>query len=244
MSGKEFSVSFHVASYDCDLNRQMKIGAVLRYMQELSEMQLSRHNLNYERCYQMDMAFIATKIHVQMYAPLHLGQPFVMTTWHRGVKGAQFFRDYAIEDGQGNLIGEATSCWALIQISSGKILRPSEGPALEEVTNPDRAAATAAVPRLRLPQAFEEAERRVVRYSDLDYNQHLNNTVYADIVCDIVPGLLKGKRVSRFVISYLAENREGETLRLFHGQKDDDHYFWGNNTKGRSFEALLHVTNL
>ena len=28
---------------------------------------------------------------------------------------------------------------------------------------------------------------RQVKYSDIDYNRHVNNAIYADIVCDLVP---------------------------------------------------------
>lgn len=243
-NSREFSYTFHAASYDCDLNRQMKIGACLRYMQEISEMQLARHNLGYESFYALHKAFIATKIVVELVRPVSLGEKFVMTTWHRGTKGVQFFRDYCIQTPSGELIGEATSCWVLIDIRDKRILRPSESPDISCVTNPERVASTSAVPRLRMPAQYEERGARPVRYSDLDYNLHLNNTVYADIVCDIVPGLLRGKRISRFVISYIAENREGETLSLFHGKQGEDHYFWGNNAQGRSFEALVNLTDL
>ncbi|NLC45100.1 MAG: hypothetical protein GX783_12575, partial [Clostridiales bacterium] len=40
--------------------------------------------------------------------------------------------------------------------------------------------------KLRIPRDtnFEEINKYEICYSDLDYNKHMNNTYYADVLCD------------------------------------------------------------
>jgi acyl-ACP thioesterase len=78
----------------------------------------------------------------------------------------------------------------------------------------------------------EFGERRIV-YSDLDYNMHMNNTKYADMLCDFIP-LEEVSRLRGMSLTYLHEARFGDTIRLL-GQKSDEGYLFRTvNEEGTS----------
>ena len=63
----------------------------------------------------------------------------------------------------------------------------------------------------------EVGVRRIV-YSDLDYNGHMNNTRYPDMLCDFLPdGTVPHVRVMHF--SYLKEGAYGAQLRILRGER-------------------------
>ena len=65
------------------------------------------------------------------------------------------------------------------------------------------------------PKPLENLQERVVRYSDLDYNGHMNNCKYLDWVADLLDCRFHGSHQPKEItLNYLSEAREGEALAL------------------------------
>ena len=63
--------------------------------------------------------------------------------------------------------------------------------------------------------AMQTVGQKEVRYSDLDYNGHMNNTYYLDVLCDYVPELAAGThRVSFARVHYSKEAPLGDVLTI------------------------------
>lgn len=71
--------------------------------------------------------------------------------------------------------------------------------------------------RVRIPGAtaalMTPVGERTVRYSDVDFNHHMNNTRYPDMVCDFLPDFT-GKFVSGLSLSYMREAALGDTVTV------------------------------
>ena len=73
--------------------------------------------------------------------------------------------------------------------------------------------------KFKIPKETADSMREVgiktVSYSDLDYNGHMNNTYYLDVLCDFIPELAAGThRVSFVRIHYSKEAPLGDRLRV------------------------------
>ena len=85
-----------------------------------------------------------------------------------------------------------------------------------------------------------------VRYSHLDVNGHLNNTVYGDLVCDVLPfEELVNRGIREFRIVFRHEARYGEELglQLFHDREEDCWYVTGHRADGPCFEAQVMLND-
>ena len=83
-----------------------------------------------------------------------------------------------------------------------------------------------------------------VRYSHLDVNGHLNNTVYGDLVTDLLPfEELVNRGIREFRIVFRHEARHGEELRLqlLHDGAEDCWYAVGHRADGPCFEAQVQL---
>ena len=79
-----------------------------------------------------------------------------------------------------------------------------------------------------------------MRYSDTDINGHVNNTRYADFVCDALrlEGLPRSRFLSELQIGYTAESRAGDVLTLEVGEQGGQHFVKGVDEAGKThFEA-------
>ena len=73
-----------------------------------------------------------------------------------------------------------------------------------------------------VPKATDNHQERTVRFSDLDYNGHMNNCKYLEWVADLLPsGFHKDRQVREITLSYLSEAREGEALALQWEMRED-----------------------
>ena len=77
-------------------------------------------------------------------------------------------------------------------------------------------------------------------------NGHLNNTRYADIVCDVVPWQVwDSAQISDFIISYHREVPRGESFTLRRARlAEDTFYFEGEREEKSAFEAQLIFKHL
>lgn len=69
--------------------------------------------------------------------------------------------------------------------------------------------------------AMQTVGQKEVRYSDLDYNGHMNNTYYLDVLCDHVLELAAGThRVSFARVHYSKEAPLGDVLTILRSDAD------------------------
>ena len=70
-------------------------------------------------------------------------------------------------------------------------------------------------PSSLLPKDMANADTRKVRFTDLDWNGHMNNCRYLDWVADLLPGQFhRDSWVREFNLCYINEAREGEDISL------------------------------
>ena len=72
-------------------------------------------------------------------------------------------------------------------------------------------------------------------------NGHLNNTRYADIVCDAVPWEVWDRaQIEDFTISYHREVPRGESFALRRAQLAENQFYFDGEREGKSaFEAQI-----
>ncbi|GAE09490.1 acyl-ACP thioesterase [Paenibacillus sp. JCM 10914] len=162
-------------------------------------------------------------------------------TWSKGAKGALWHRDYRITNSDGELLGEARSVWALVDIQKRKILRPSMFPYEVPVVHE---AVGEALHKTVLPEGVQltEAYSHLVRYSGIDPNGHLNNARYADLCFDALDEAeLQEGRVKGFRITYHHEARLRDNMVIKRSVSENNTvYILGTSPEGTNFfEAAI-----
>ncbi len=231
-----------VATYDADKNRRLKLSSQMKMQQEVGEIHLENCGLPYAVLYEKGIVFVLTRSRAVIYRQPELEEKVHITTWERECKGVQFFRCYRFTDAEGNILIDSCSAFAMVDPASHKLLRPKVFHELCNVENRDKETTCPSTEKITLPEIMTPAGTRLVRYSDIDYNGHLNNTVYADLLCDFVPGGMNGRQVREFALQYVSEAVEGDELEISVLGNDNAFYFCGNHTRGRCFDGYLRFT--
>lgn len=204
-----------VDTRDVDGLNRCRPSALLGHLQEAAT--LAAEHMGFGRDLLMERygAFwMLARLWYKLERPLHWGDELTIHTWHRGGKGASSYRDFDLYV-NGEYVGEAVSVWVLAQLADRKMLRMSQIPELEGTQGGERSKERL-LSKLRLPEQMELAERRLMHYSDLDINGHVNNTRYADFACDAIRADRLGQDtfVAGMQLGYHAECRPGEEISM------------------------------
>lgn len=232
---------YRVGAGEVDPFGALRPSSLLYFLQDAATVHSEEQSFSREDILRTDGAiWILAKIAFYLSEPLRYRQSLEIDTWHRGPLGACFYRDFDIR-AEGRHAGYAVSAWVVASRETMRVLRPSSLPALP--TAPDgKLKYKEVLSRLSAPDSCGPAGKRVIRYSDLDINTHLNNTRYADLICD---ALALNERspcyAGHMQINYNAECKAGEELALFAGAVSGrEFYVAGKDAAGvRRFESLI-----
>lgn len=209
----------HIVTYpECDINNRLRISGIMRHVQQIGGAHLDSLGLTYGRMAADGIVLLLAKEGLSIRRLPEGGERIRIETTPRKPKGGALLRDCTIyaEDGEELVFAETT--WVAADTETHRIVRPGELkyeiiPSLEE-----REYAVTGM-RVREPQNTCTVGERIIRFSDIDCNHHLNNAVYADIVYDFLPFDVASNYTPRtFFVHFQHEGALGETLTIRRGR--------------------------
>lgn len=225
-----YSETYRTRWHDTDANRRVRPSQLLVYMQETSNGHVASLGLPLDDLRdQKHLGFILSKLRMRLHKPLEAFEDIRVETWTNPARGFSSGRCFRILRGD-EVIAEADSTWALVGTEDRQLHKPEEtGYAFE-----DEAPVELDLPsRIRIPSdcTLEPVAQRPIVYSDLDYNMHMNNTRYPDMLCDYLPPE-DLPRIRGFCLSYLREAAFGDRITVLRGKKDGTWYFRTVSSEG------------
>lgn len=204
------------------------------------------HGMSYGELEKRGLAFLVTRLTSHITRLPEMNEPVQLHTWHRNVRGVQFFRCYALKDQNGAPLCDSITAFALVDTKNHRLLRPE---ALGELAFPEDLTQeiNCIDPTKEVPPALIEVAAVKPRYSELDPNGHVNNTRYADFLCDNIPSGMARKNPTDLYIRFERETRPDDLLtisaaeeRFTEGDKTGG-VAWvaGSHTRGEAFVAKL-----
>lgn len=223
----KFTYKIKTNWHDTDANRCVRPSKIVEYMQETANRQCESSGLPLEKLRdEKGLAFILGAISINIYKPLHAYEEIEVRTWCKEAKSFIFMRYFDIlRDGE--LIAEASSTWVLIDINTKNMVRASNYDFLGDKFYYDEPVDPAVLlPKAKIAKDAQliEVGKRKIMYSDIDYNMHMNNTHYPDMVCDHLTEMTGDipYYVSAMSLSYVKESHLGTTLTITRGEMQDD----------------------
>ncbi len=210
----KWTESFTVNTHDTDPSGMIRTGALLKYMQETANLQCRGVGPSNEELRKRGFGFVVSRMALSIYKDIKAYDVISVSSWPCESRGFTFNRCYEVKI-NGELAAEVSSAWALMNLETRRpcrVTEMAEGYLSGEYFPPVELD----VPiRIRLPEesSIMLSGEYTVSYRDADVNRHMNNTVYADMLCGFLP--MDGKKVISFSISYQNEAPLGENLKVY-----------------------------
>ncbi len=197
---------------DCDFNGKWRFSAILEAMQEVAGDQCEGEGLGRVDLAKKGVAWVLVRMEVRMNRFPGIGEQVVMTTVPKAPRHKLFPRYYIMTDEKGETVGMASSLWMLMDLESREAVSEADYPI--EFIIPEGWKPPMGMPA---PLFAEDGEKRTLVYSpvytELDFNQHVNNTKYADWVCNMLgPEIMREKEIARMILDYNAEVKPGQQV--------------------------------
>ena len=227
MEKYEHNQEFLIKYCDVDFKDEMKVSTTLAYLEEVACSSADELGFGYDFVKPRGYAFIVSNIYCEFIQPAKLGDTVRIKTWPTPPSHVVFGREYQIFSGSGELCTNASSRWCLIDLATAKLLKS------DVIDNQDYSTYNTTKLfddlRWKIPTFKpEEGERKfilTIANSEYDHNMHVNNTRYADycLNCFSVDELSRMK-LKRFMITYVKQVKENETLCFYRKKQDDGSY--------------------
>lgn len=161
-------------------------------------------------------AFIFTKCNILVHRLPLENEEIVLKTWCSELKGVRFTRNYQTFDSLGNALTEAKCEVTTIDIVSRKIIRPSTIPGFDGfLYNNEQENSCEKPQKIELPEELPFVGVKKIEKSDFDDNNHVNNTVYADIMYKFLPREVDFGAVKGFSINFVSEVLDCEEISVY-----------------------------
>jgi len=228
----------------CDFQGKWRPSAILESMQEAAGMHSEMLGCGRKALLEKGAVWVLSRSEVQMEEYPGVGDTVILKTFPMPNRRWFFPRYYGFYNEEGKVWGRAATLWVLLDPVSRKMVPPGEVAALI----PDNSDLT---PPMGMPATVENVEGeaeifpRMPEYTDLDVNQHVNNTRYADWACNALGvNVMKEYCLESLAVNYHAEVlpgqevklhsfRQGEKYRVAGFHEDKMHFELGGRLKKR-----------
>ena len=226
----KYSEQYQIRWHDTDATLKIRPTQLLALMQETSNRHIATSGMSLDELREKKkLGFILSKTRVEFLRRPSALETITVETWTNPSRSFGFNRSFLVRVGE-EIVAKADTLWALVGVEDRKFHKMEETGYVFEDEPPVELSFPA---RFRIPSdlTLESLGERRIAYSDIDYNMHMNNTRYADMLCDFLP-LDEVNALRGFSLSYLNEAAYGHTVSVFCGKQDQIRYFRTINEEG------------
>ena len=222
---------------DCDVSGLWRLSAVMTEMQEIATRHSEAIGCGRLALLKERLAWVVARCHIEMNRYPALGESVCIETFHMPCRHRFFPRFFTFTGADGQPIGKAATLWLLMDLETRQSVAGTQV-AQRMPDNHDM------IPPLPLPGSVSplsgEAEKSQVlpQCADLDLNGHVNNTRYADWLCNALgASVMKAHRISSLTMQYNAEVLPDSPVQLQTVRSDNAFWFTIRHGEQLCFEA-------
>lgn len=217
-----YKQNFLVGYGEVDEHNKLKLSSLLNFFQDVATMHSKTLGYGTSECMELGIGWLLLSWHVRMYSYPEGDTNIEIRTWSRGIKGIHAARAYEVFDEKGNLLAEADSIWALVDIKAKKPIRPLAGMA-EAYSAIEKMPFENEKIKIAEPTKIDNEIELKVQRRDIDTNRHCNNTKYIEYAIETIPDEIYLKRhIEELEIVYKKQVVYNESINVTFSQTTED----------------------
>lgn len=230
-----WSKNYDLRASDFDKFNRIKPGAVLELFQDAAGQHAEELGVGFDAMLAKSYLWVLTRVRFQILAQPKSYQRVVLKTWPLEPNRLNYRREYCMEDENGERLIIGSSEWVVIHSEKRRFLSVPNLYSFKEGFYPERMFEE----KLSKIQEVEcGGEPYPVRagFSELDANNHVNNTKYASYVLDAIDPQEDDALIG-FQIDYRKEVLQGTALGIYHARQENGVFAKGQNDAGETMFA-------
>ena len=236
-----YSKKFVVSNNDVDKRFQLKIPAIFRYFQDLALLATIDLGVDSISLSKKDIDWVITRMMVDIKRLPKCDEEITVTTYPGKDMAMLYPRYFFISDAKGEVIIRCSSIWALIDNTSRKVIVDRD--VISKLPPENHEDQLPLPEKVVVPEDSDFIEKRTIHYSDLDFNSHMNNVRYVELLMDVHDSnFYDNHRVSKIVLNYMREIKEKEAVEVF-ANASNPQTISVNNKDGLAFLGQVTFVN-
>ncbi len=208
---------------DVDFTKKMKLSSLFSYFQETASLAAEDLGYGIDTLYRdHGVAWVLVRIRVEIDRMPEWNEKIFIETWPQEPGRVEFERDFIVRDQNGDILIRAISVWVIMDMAKRKLKR-GDSIGIHYPGIIKERAINKKLRKLKDTGPLQEVYKKVIGYSDIDINGHLNNSKYVDYAMDCFP--VENHReyeVKTLEINFLNESLPGETITLYRNLSNAD----------------------
>jgi medium-chain acyl-[acyl-carrier-protein] hydrolase len=207
---------YHIDLRDVDFTKKLKLSTLFSYFQDTASLASVDLGFGIETLEKKHgVAWILTRICVEIERYPMWDEVITIETWPLEPGKVEFDRDFFVKDSSGEIIIRAVSKWVIMDITERKIKR-SEVIGIHYPEKRTERAIEGKLGKLKDFGQLEVAYNKVIGYSDIDFNGHLNNSKYVDYIMDFFQVEdHKNHTIRTIDLNFIQEALPGDSITLY-----------------------------
>lgn len=207
---------FPVRGYESGVDNHVTLPTICNFLQEIAGNHAERLGFGIRELQARDgTSWMLSRLHVNVGRFVSWGDVLHLKSWPSGIRGRLVAtRDFLGTDREGAEVLQAVSEWLIVDLKALKIVKPSED---------FKALSAGEVTRVALAESdgggkfaalgkVDRTARILVRRSDHDFNDHVNNVHYVEWALEAVPEAFHGRMPHGLDIVFRQAAHAGDEL--------------------------------
>lgn len=234
-----------VTCYETDINATMKPEAFLNLAQEAANRHADTLGFGYDDLEKSNTIWVLSRIHVVFDRLPKWREHINLQTWHKGLGGFFYLRDFILNNAEGQPLVKATSSWLIIDMKTRHIIRnPQIATLFDKCIHENAIEEPVTKVTLTKEAKAELVTEHIAAYSDLDMNGHVNNAIYLTWAMDAIEfNITQNHPLRDLKINFNSEIHPQELVKIYrYSTLESNHivyYIEGYVNGKNSFTARL-----
>ena len=208
-----FKQSFVVSNNDVDNQFNLKVSALFRYFQDAALLATTDLKIDSMSLSKKNIDWVISRMAVEIIRLPKCDEEIFVHTYPGKDMAMLYPRYFFITDKEGNILARSSSIWVLIDNNTRKVIVDRD---VISKLPPEKRDDQLELPgKISLPEDSHFVENRKIHYSDLDFNTHMNNVRYVELLMDVHDAeFYKHHQPSFILLNYMREIKEKETVSV------------------------------
>lgn len=210
----------------------LKLSNLISYLIETSNYQSIDLGLPNEKLLGMGYTWMIYKWRIKIKSYPRSHEKIKIKTWASGFKNINAFREFEVYCGQEKII-EASAIFLLIDFEKRKPIKIPEDIVRVYGTNEERIFKS--IKRVNEPRDLDKLNSfsyKILR-RDLDLNDHVNNSVYLDLIYEALGEDFSKIKFKDISVNYINELKLGDEI-VIDSYKDENNFYFFFKSQDRS----------
>lgn len=221
-------------------NKRMSLYDLLRVSSDMAVEDYAQRGMDRDTLTQHGYAILVSRTAFRFHRMPKENENYVFTTYEEKAEPLQLVRAYEFTTPEGQPLITGISSWLLVDPVLHRII-PTKKFDMRKPVESQKEHDCLKYGKIQIPEDLEKWDERIIKYSDIDGNNHVNNARYGAFVADAIPADLRDATFTDFRLNYAKEAKLGQKVEIFgkNNKAEKKLTIIGKTEEGISFESEL-----